>query len=110
MSPACRIASGLRAASSSVVFGCGAECVSETTPIRRARSGNLSVLVTNRATRRLTMSFVETLDELEATLRARWDRETLAVYGDHLMSAGDPRGELVALDLRIDDEGATAEL
>lgn len=38
---------------------------------------------------------------LEAQLRARWDLETLAVYADALEVAGDPRGELIALDLKI---------
>ena len=46
------------------------------------------------------------VQDLEAAVRASWDRESLAVYGDHLMSIGDPRGELVAMDLRIDQEGA----
>ncbi|HEU0031597.1 MAG TPA: hypothetical protein VFQ53_13250 [Kofleriaceae bacterium] len=36
---------------------------------------------------------------LEAALQTRWDRETLAVYGDALSAAGDPRGELIALEL-----------
>lgn len=47
------------------------------------------------------------MEDLEAAVRAAWDRESLAVYGDHLMSIGDPRGELVAMDLRIDQEGAS---
>ena len=41
-------------------------------------------------------------DQLEASLRARWDRETLAVYADHLEAIGEPRGELISIDLRID--------
>ncbi len=41
-------------------------------------------------------------DELEAALAAGWDRDTLAVYADHLQSLGDPRGELIALDLEIE--------
>ncbi|MCX5747622.1 MAG: hypothetical protein NT062_34585 [Proteobacteria bacterium] len=49
-------------------------------------------------------------DELEAALRARWDRETLAVYADHLESIGEPRGELISIDLRIDETGATPAL
>jgi len=32
---------------------------------------------------------VTTLAELEAALRERWDRETLAVYADALQAAGD---------------------
>lgn len=41
-------------------------------------------------------------DGLEAALLASWDRETLAVYADHLQAAGDPRGELIALDLQLE--------
>ncbi len=40
-----------------------------------------------------------TLVEIEAALAASWDREQLAVYGDFLQSSGDPRGELIAIDL-----------
>ena len=47
------------------------------------------------------------MTELEFAVMARWDREAIAVYGDHLMSIGDPRGELVAMDLRIEQEGAS---
>jgi hypothetical protein len=39
--------------------------------------------------------------ELEAALAEKWDRETLAVYADHLQATGDPRGELIALDLEL---------
>ncbi|HEY0190250.1 MAG TPA: hypothetical protein VGC42_03960, partial [Kofleriaceae bacterium] len=46
------------------------------------------------------------LAELEAALRASWDRETLAVYGDALQAAGDPRGELIALELHAERHGA----
>jgi hypothetical protein len=46
---------------------------------------------------------MSTRDELEASLRTRCDRETLAVYADFLQCHGDPRGELIALDLRGDD-------
>nr|MBA2544175.1 hypothetical protein [Deltaproteobacteria bacterium] len=42
-----------------------------------------------------------TRDGLEAALLASWDRETLAVYADHLQAQGDPRGELIALDLEL---------
>jgi hypothetical protein len=45
-------------------------------------------------------------DDLEAALRASWSTDTLAVYADHLMSLGDPRGELIALDLHPVDEPA----
>jgi hypothetical protein len=39
--------------------------------------------------------------ELEATLQAAWDPDTAAVYADLLTSRGDPRGELIALDLAL---------
>lgn len=38
-------------------------------------------------------------DEIEAALAASFDREHLAVYADVLQSEGDPRGELIAIDL-----------
>jgi len=50
------------------------------------------------------------IDELEASLQTRWDLETLEVYADCLESRGDPRGELIALDLAIAKQGATPEL
>jgi hypothetical protein len=53
---------------------------------------------------------VETRAKLEAALAAAWDRDTLAVYADHLQAEGDPRGELIALDLEIDAHGNTAAL
>lgn len=37
--------------------------------------------------------------ELERALQRAWRFDELAVYGDLLQAAGDPRGELVALDL-----------
>jgi len=49
-------------------------------------------------------------EQLEATLRARWDREALAVYGDYLMAEGDPRGDMIAIDLAIDERGSSPEL
>jgi hypothetical protein len=49
-------------------------------------------------------------DELEAALAASFDRAHLAVYGDYLMSIGDPRGELIAIDLQGGDEGRKREL
>src|SRR5450755_4371951 len=42
-------------------------------------------------------------EELEAAVRVAWDREAIAIYADHLQAIGDPRGELVAIDLRIDE-------
>lgn len=50
------------------------------------------------------------LADLEAALAAAWDRDTLAVYADELLSRGDPRGELIAIDLEIAEHGSTAEL
>ncbi len=49
-------------------------------------------------------------DDLEASLRARWDRDTLAVYADHLQGLGEVRGELIVLDLRIEEVGPLPEL
>ncbi|MFT3694993.1 MAG: hypothetical protein QM831_17785 [Kofleriaceae bacterium] len=43
------------------------------------------------------------IDELEAAIRATWDREAIEIYADHLQASGDPRGELVSIDLAIDD-------
>jgi hypothetical protein len=51
-----------------------------------------------------------TVDELEASLRAKWDRDTLAVYADHLQSVGELRGELIVIDLRIEEDGPLPEL
>src|SRR5258705_9254400 len=51
--------------------------------------------------------------ELEAQLegpRDRWDRGTLAVYADVLQAHGDPRGELIAIDLAIEANGPTPQL
>jgi hypothetical protein len=50
------------------------------------------------------------LAELEAALAARWDREQLAVYGDYLQSIGDPRGELISIDLHAAAHGRSDEL
>ena len=48
--------------------------------------------------------------ELEAALALAWDKDTLAVYADHLQADGDPRGELIALDLEIEAHGNNVEL
>jgi len=40
--------------------------------------------------------------DLELALRARWNLGDLAIYGDQLQLEGDPRGELIALDLAPD--------
>jgi hypothetical protein len=53
---------------------------------------------------------VEKREELEEALAATWDRDTLAVYADHLQAEGDPRGELIALDLEIEAHGNSVEL
>jgi hypothetical protein len=53
---------------------------------------------------------VASTSDLEAALQARWDLETLAVYADALIARGDPRGEVVALDLHIAEHGSTPEL
>lgn len=50
------------------------------------------------------------VEELEATLQAQWDVDTAAVYADALIERGDPRGELIAIDLQIARQGATAEV
>jgi hypothetical protein len=39
------------------------------------------------------------LEEIEAALQTRWDRETLEVYADALSAENDPRGALIALAL-----------
>ncbi|MEO8699991.1 MAG: hypothetical protein ABI867_08100 [Kofleriaceae bacterium] len=43
-----------------------------------------------------------TFSRLEAALCASWDRDTLAVYADFLVERGDPRGELIVLDLELE--------
>ena len=40
-----------------------------------------------------------TLEGLETALLARWGREEMTVYADYLQSIGDPRGEVIAIDL-----------
>jgi hypothetical protein len=45
-------------------------------------------------------------DELEQALRATWSTAELSVYADHLQALGDPRGELIALDLAPRDDEA----
>ena len=50
------------------------------------------------------------LADLEAALLAEWSPDTLAVYGDYLQSQGDPRGELIALDLQIAGDQADAPM
>jgi hypothetical protein len=49
-------------------------------------------------------------DDLEEALHAAFDHEHLALYAEELLRLGDPRGELIALDLRLDAAGAPAAL
>ena len=46
------------------------------------------------------MTTAETIAAIEAQLAASWDAAHLAIYGDALQAVGDPRGELIAIDLR----------
>ncbi|HEY0252136.1 MAG TPA: hypothetical protein VGC41_11455 [Kofleriaceae bacterium] len=41
--------------------------------------------------------------KLEIQVRTAWDREAIEIYADHLQAIGDPRGELVSIDLAIDE-------
>ncbi|HET9988193.1 MAG TPA: hypothetical protein VFQ65_06730, partial [Kofleriaceae bacterium] len=53
------------------------------------------------------------LAELERELATAWSRDHLAVYADHLQALGDPRGELIAIDLAgrpAASEGRRAQL
>src|SRR5262249_36399340 len=61
-------------------------------------------------TGRARRDVMATLAELEAALAASFDREHLAVYGDYLQSIGDPRGELIAIDLQGGDPARKREL
>lgn len=49
-------------------------------------------------------------EALETSLQEHWDRATLEVYGDHLESLGDPRGDLIAIDRQIRTTGLTRAL
>lgn len=51
-----------------------------------------------------------TTRELEAELARAWTIDNLAVYGDHLLALGDPRGELIAVDVHVARHGRTPEL
>lgn len=48
--------------------------------------------------------------DIEAALEQSFDRATLAVYADELQQRGDPRGELIAIDLHTCVHGSTREL
>lgn len=55
----------------------------------------------------MTSGSAGTMPELEAALAATPDdRELLAVYADALMARGEPRGELIALDLHVERTGS----
>lgn len=45
------------------------------------------------------------LEEIEDALHDSFDHDHLAIYADELQRRGDPRGELIALDLRADERG-----
>lgn len=49
-------------------------------------------------------------DDLEDALHDAFDHEHLAVYAEELQRQDDPRGELIAIDLRSDQEGPAEEL
>ncbi len=46
-----------------------------------------------------TIDAVFIRERLETALLARWGREEMTVYADYLQSIGDPRGEVIAIDL-----------
>ncbi len=52
-----------------------------------------------------------TIEDLEAQLREGLDRgvdrDIVTVYGDQLQAVDDPRGELIAIDLEIEQSGST---
>ncbi len=55
----------------------------------------------------MTSDSAGSMPELEAALAAQPDdRDLLAVYADALVARGDPRGELIALDLHVERAGA----
>lgn len=49
-------------------------------------------------------------DDLEEGLHGGLDRDQLAVYADELQRLGDPRGELITIDLYAEASGSSAEL
>ena len=44
------------------------------------------------------------LDDIEEALHDSFDHDHLAIYADELQRRGDPRGELIAIDLRADEQ------
>jgi len=50
------------------------------------------------------------ITEIEEALASRFTPELLAVYGDALQAIGDPRGELIAIDLHVAGHGPSAEM
>ena len=55
------------------------------------------------------MPAIRQIDELEAGLRRSFDRAHLEVYADALQATGDPRGELIVIDLDADLGKTTPE-
>ncbi|MEO8550443.1 MAG: hypothetical protein ABI678_10730 [Kofleriaceae bacterium] len=53
---------------------------------------------------------VDKVAELEAALASQRTPELLAVYADALQALGDPRGELIAIDLQVAAQGTSPEL
>jgi len=53
---------------------------------------------------------VDKVAEIEVALASQRTPELLAVYADALQALGDPRGELVAIDLRVAAHGPSPEL
>jgi hypothetical protein len=49
------------------------------------------------------------LDDIEEALHDSFDHDHLAIYADELRRRGDPRGELIAIDLHADDQIDTNE-
>jgi len=49
-------------------------------------------------------------DDLEEGLYGVFDRDHLAVYADELQRDGDPRGELITIDLHTEERGESLEL
>ena len=50
------------------------------------------------------------IDQLEATLADDFSLDNLQVYGDALEATGDPRGQLIAIDLHIAKHGSSRDL
>src|SRR5205809_526335 len=72
---------------------------SASSPPRVRRSPRSSPSAASASSASSTGSSGASREELEASLRGRPDDATLAVYADVLQAQGDPRGELIALEL-----------